>query len=68
MSMQGMSNGAEQWCPVTGGFCISEVSFNRGFTDMDFTVHTHTYTVRIYILYKFCIINILCSSSHVQVI
>ena len=25
-------NGTEQWCPVQGGFCISEVSFNRGFT------------------------------------
>ena len=31
MSMQGMSNGAEQWCPVEGGGCISEVPFNRGF-------------------------------------
>ena len=26
-----MSNGAEQWCPVKGGGCISEVSFNRCF-------------------------------------
>ena len=24
MSMQGMSNGAEQWCPVKGGGHISE--------------------------------------------
>ena len=32
MSMKGISNGAEQWCPVKGGGCISEVSFNRGFT------------------------------------
>ena len=31
-----MSNGAEQWCPVLGGFCISEVSFNRGFTVVKF--------------------------------
>ena len=27
MSMQRLSNGAEQWCPVKGGDCISEVSF-----------------------------------------
>ena len=27
-----MSDGAEQWCPVEGGGCISEVSLNRGFT------------------------------------
>ena len=26
--MQGMSNGAEQWCPVKGGGCILEMSFN----------------------------------------
>ena len=25
MSVQGMSNGAERWCPVEGGGCISEV-------------------------------------------
>ena len=27
-----MLNGAEQWCPVEGGGCISEVFFGRGFT------------------------------------
>ena len=27
-----LSNGVEQWCPAQGGGCISEVSFNRGFT------------------------------------
>ena len=32
MSMSGMSNGTQQWCPVEGGGCVSEVSFNRGFT------------------------------------
>jgi hypothetical protein len=31
-TMQGMSNGAEQTCPVKGGGCILEVSFERGFT------------------------------------
>ena len=30
--IQGMSNGAEQWCPVKGDDWISEVSLNRGFT------------------------------------
>ena len=32
MSMQMMSNGTEQWCPVKGRGCNSEVSFNGGFT------------------------------------
>ena len=29
--MQGISDGAEQWCPVQGGGCVLEVTFNRGF-------------------------------------
>ena len=32
MLLQELSNGAEQWCPVKGGSCLSEVSFDRGFT------------------------------------
>ena len=32
MPLQGMSDGTEQWCPVKRGGCISEMSFNRGFT------------------------------------
>ena len=32
MSMQGISNGAEQSCLVKGGGFMLEVSFNRGFT------------------------------------
>ena len=36
MSMPGMSNGAEQWCSAKEGSCISEVSFNRGFTVQSF--------------------------------
>ena len=32
MSMRGISNGSEQCCPVKGGNCISEVSFNGSFT------------------------------------
>ena len=32
MSMQEMSNGAEQWYSVKGGDCISEVYLNRGFS------------------------------------
>ena len=30
--LQGMSNVAEEWCPVKGGGCLSELSFSRGFT------------------------------------
>ena len=33
MSMPGMSNGTELWCPVKGGGCIPEVSINRGSTE-----------------------------------
>ena len=28
MSMQGLSNGTEQWCPAKGGACILEVSIS----------------------------------------
>ena len=30
------TNGAEQWCPMKGGGCISEVSFNKGLTVYSF--------------------------------
>ena len=42
MSMQGMSNRTEQWCPVKGGGCVSEVSFNRGLP-YSFTSNLLTY-------------------------
>ena len=51
MSVRGMSNGAEQWCPVKGGGCIWEMSFNRGSTVVRMSLDTFTCAV----LYYMCV-------------
>ena len=38
MSMQGVSNGADQWCPVNGGGYIAEVS-QRFHCNVDAGIH-----------------------------
>jgi hypothetical protein len=63
MSMQGMSNGTEQWCPVKEGGCISEVSFSlHTFIDtydpmIWWTCHTHRWPTYIHNVWD-CIIVI----------
>ena len=59
MSMQGMSNGTEQWCPVKGGGYISEVSFNRGFTVLPYLVMLWIkYCLNVHVLSLMCRLGI----------
>ena len=55
MSMQGISNGAEQWCPVKGGGCISEVSL------IEASLYIHTVcTVCMYSVYLHTYVHAYC--------
>ena len=38
-----MSNGTEVWCPVKGGYCVSEVSSSRVFTVFCSEIHRNTF-------------------------